>query len=292
MPQTVCSLCADKINDFFEYREMCSATNIQTRRLLGLPDENPKSVTGKKRKKVKHCPQIILISSISTNKILLNYQVGFKDMEAESILGDIGNDIDDKTGITDTKPSKKKYRKNAKGQKELIPATMIPSGKNKGLKNAVELKNSVALKNSVTFKNAVGRPRLLRQATGTGIYVGDNLIKEEDQIKEEIDDKTGIIDSGPSTSGSFTSGPSTSGQQKNAKKSKKKGISATVLGPDTPIDPGVPLLTLKEPNKRERIREMEHQKKLATTEKILNKYVLWMNKNLYLRYCNCKMVSF
>lgn len=37
MPHTVCGLCVDKINDFFEFREMCSATNRQTRRLLGLP---------------------------------------------------------------------------------------------------------------------------------------------------------------------------------------------------------------------------------------------------------------
>lgn len=156
---------------------------------------------------------------------------------------------------------------------------MIPSAKNKALKNAVSLKttislkNSVALKNAVTLKNAVGRPRLLRQATATGIYVGDNLIKEEDQIKEEIDDKTGIVDSGPSTSGFNTSGPSTS-NQKNAKKAKKKGASTSQAAAEIPVDLGVPLLTLKEPNKRERIRELEHQKKLATTEKILNKCVI------------------
>lgn len=37
MPQSVCQLCCDKINDFYEYRAMCAATNIQTRKLLGLP---------------------------------------------------------------------------------------------------------------------------------------------------------------------------------------------------------------------------------------------------------------
>lgn len=42
MPQTICTLCADKINDFFEYREMCGATNIQTRKLLGIALEVPK----------------------------------------------------------------------------------------------------------------------------------------------------------------------------------------------------------------------------------------------------------
>lgn len=36
MPQTMCCLCVDKINDFYEFREMCYATNVQTRKLLGL----------------------------------------------------------------------------------------------------------------------------------------------------------------------------------------------------------------------------------------------------------------
>lgn len=38
MPQQICSLCSDKINDFYEFREMCAATNEQTRKLLGLPE--------------------------------------------------------------------------------------------------------------------------------------------------------------------------------------------------------------------------------------------------------------
>ncbi|KAJ6640145.1 Zinc finger protein, partial [Pseudolycoriella hygida] len=42
MPQYICTLCVDKINDFFEYREMCGATNIQTRKLLGMPLESMK----------------------------------------------------------------------------------------------------------------------------------------------------------------------------------------------------------------------------------------------------------
>lgn len=33
----ICILCSDKINDFFEYRLMCKATNTQTREALGLP---------------------------------------------------------------------------------------------------------------------------------------------------------------------------------------------------------------------------------------------------------------
>ena len=40
MPQTVCTICYDKISDFYEYRLMCKATNIQTRKLLKLPLED------------------------------------------------------------------------------------------------------------------------------------------------------------------------------------------------------------------------------------------------------------
>lgn len=45
----MCTLCADKISDFYEFREMCQATNIQTRKLLNLPDPTkikaPKKIT-------------------------------------------------------------------------------------------------------------------------------------------------------------------------------------------------------------------------------------------------------
>ncbi|GAB0088309.1 hypothetical protein DMENIID0001_027110 [Sergentomyia squamirostris] len=39
--QKICNLCVDKINDFYEFREMCTATNLQTRERLGLPLEAP-----------------------------------------------------------------------------------------------------------------------------------------------------------------------------------------------------------------------------------------------------------
>ncbi|XP_067619244.1 uncharacterized protein [Eurosta solidaginis] len=45
MPQSACSLCVDKINDFYEFREMCYATDIQTRKLLGLKREIQKKNT-------------------------------------------------------------------------------------------------------------------------------------------------------------------------------------------------------------------------------------------------------
>lgn len=55
MPQSICQLCCDKINDFFEYREMCAATNVQTRQLLGLPETSavklPKATKGHKVEK-------------------------------------------------------------------------------------------------------------------------------------------------------------------------------------------------------------------------------------------------
>ncbi|XP_064549492.1 uncharacterized protein LOC135436040 [Drosophila montana] len=44
MPQTMCSLCVDKINDFYEFREMCFATNNQTRKLLGLKDVDSQKI--------------------------------------------------------------------------------------------------------------------------------------------------------------------------------------------------------------------------------------------------------
>lgn len=160
-------------------------------------------------------------------------QTGFNDMEGESILGDIGNDVDDKTGITDLNKPKKKYRK--KGQ--LLPptpsATMI-SSTSKNFKD----------------KNKVGRPRTQNKFNS----LDESLIKEEDYIKEEIDDKSGIL-YGPSTStGAIRPIPK--------KYYKKKG---SVGEPTNEL--GVPLLTLKEPNKRERKREIEHQKKLETLNK-------------------------
>lgn len=48
MPQSCCSLCSDKIDDFWEFREMCYATNAQTRKLLGLREQKTKSETKSK----------------------------------------------------------------------------------------------------------------------------------------------------------------------------------------------------------------------------------------------------
>uniref|UniRef100_A0A182PQ85 ZAD domain-containing protein n=1 Tax=Anopheles epiroticus TaxID=199890 RepID=A0A182PQ85_9DIPT len=41
MPQKICTLCVDKVNDFYEYRLMCASTNLQTRTILNLPPVYP-----------------------------------------------------------------------------------------------------------------------------------------------------------------------------------------------------------------------------------------------------------
>lgn len=41
MPQKCCGICSDKICDFFEFRLMCTSTDIQTRKILGLPPPSP-----------------------------------------------------------------------------------------------------------------------------------------------------------------------------------------------------------------------------------------------------------
>uniref|UniRef100_A0A182N9J7 ZAD domain-containing protein n=1 Tax=Anopheles dirus TaxID=7168 RepID=A0A182N9J7_9DIPT len=41
MPQEICPLCVDKVNDFYEYRLMCASTNLQTRTILNLPIVHP-----------------------------------------------------------------------------------------------------------------------------------------------------------------------------------------------------------------------------------------------------------
>lgn len=91
MPQRVCSMCFDKINDFHEYRQMCIATNIQTRKLLNLPPEQPKKAPKK-----------------MTNKT--------DDKSAESIFGIVGEDsaikVEPATKTTKTTKTSKKTKKS------------------------------------------------------------------------------------------------------------------------------------------------------------------------------------
>ncbi|XP_045541214.1 uncharacterized protein LOC106711555 [Papilio machaon] len=39
MPPLICELCVDKVNDFYEFSEMCKQTNMKTRLRLGLPPQ-------------------------------------------------------------------------------------------------------------------------------------------------------------------------------------------------------------------------------------------------------------
>ncbi|XP_052899033.1 uncharacterized protein LOC128305564 [Anopheles moucheti] len=41
MPQLICSLCVDKMNDFYEYRMMCETTDLEIRKILHLPMVQP-----------------------------------------------------------------------------------------------------------------------------------------------------------------------------------------------------------------------------------------------------------
>lgn len=45
MPQNICAICYDKINDFYEFRLMALHTENQTRKALGLRPHVPKSTT-------------------------------------------------------------------------------------------------------------------------------------------------------------------------------------------------------------------------------------------------------
>ncbi|XP_037819607.1 nucleoprotein TPR [Lucilia sericata] len=53
MPQSMCYLCVDKINDFYEFREMCYSTNAQTRKLLGLKNVKKPPVDIKPKVEIK-----------------------------------------------------------------------------------------------------------------------------------------------------------------------------------------------------------------------------------------------
>ncbi|XP_028158687.1 putative uncharacterized protein DDB_G0282133 isoform X2 [Ostrinia furnacalis] len=44
MPPLICELCVDKVNDFYEFVELCQRTNKRTRMRLGLPPQNPSRV--------------------------------------------------------------------------------------------------------------------------------------------------------------------------------------------------------------------------------------------------------
>lgn len=101
MPQSICQLCCDKINDFYEYREMCAATNTQTRKLLGLPVVTAKQAKISKRQKVE--------------------KIEFVDNE-ESIFGVLGDEVKiEGTSTSFGDKNQKKSKKSApKGRKTTV----------------------------------------------------------------------------------------------------------------------------------------------------------------------------
>lgn len=208
MPQSICTLCADKINDFFEYREMCGATNIQTRKLLGIPLE----VT--KRKKLTNDKVNILHSQVcnkSKQCVYLTNNVKQEiKLEGESILG-LGIEDDD---ITDNKTS------------------VSNSTIHNLVCNMISDLEYYIKKQILTKHRVKGRPKKKGNNSKKKVYFKDEDVKVEDEeIKTEI--------------------PSVRINNKNSKRLK--------IDVNKKVDQ-IPLLTLKEPNKRERRREIDAQK--------------------------------
>lgn len=54
MPQNICLMCSDKINDFFEFRTMAFNTESQTRQIIGLPKLESTSNIDEELKKAKN----------------------------------------------------------------------------------------------------------------------------------------------------------------------------------------------------------------------------------------------
>ncbi|XP_065073082.1 titin [Ochlerotatus camptorhynchus] len=80
MPQNICSLCVDKINDFYEYRLMCAATNLQTRTILNLNlveptrkllnfGELPKLEPSVKEEEKKDVKKVVEVATSSSSSI-------------------------------------------------------------------------------------------------------------------------------------------------------------------------------------------------------------------------------
>lgn len=104
MPQRICALCVDKINDFYEFREMCQATNIQTRKLLSLPDP----AKAKPTKKV----------TIKTDE----------DDDVESIFGIVGTDVKSKA---EPEVKQKSVQKSIKKSKKGATSTASITSENR-----------------------------------------------------------------------------------------------------------------------------------------------------------------
>lgn len=62
LPQNCCGICTDKICDFYEFRLMCTSTDIQTRRLLGLPPREERKAI------VKAEPPVLMPTLVAGSK--------------------------------------------------------------------------------------------------------------------------------------------------------------------------------------------------------------------------------
>lgn len=54
LPQNICLMCSDKINDFHEFRTMAYNTEMQTRQILGLPKLEPLGDINAEQQKTKN----------------------------------------------------------------------------------------------------------------------------------------------------------------------------------------------------------------------------------------------
>ncbi|XP_023309353.2 daf-12-interacting protein 1 [Lucilia cuprina] len=84
MPQSMCYLCVDKINDFYEFREMCYSTNAQTRKLLGL--KNVKKPTVDIKPKVEIKEESIVPTNNTANNFAANNKANRKRKPEEVAL--------------------------------------------------------------------------------------------------------------------------------------------------------------------------------------------------------------
>lgn len=143
MPQTMCGLCVDKINDFYEFREMCYATNSQTRKLLGLKAIKTPVADIKPKIEVKQEEEIVPtpISSKNGNRKRKADEVAVKEEATTSLFPKkklrFSNSSIVETDVKEEVPGmiKKKLRFTAASE-EIITTGTIFGNVNKKTKNS------------------------------------------------------------------------------------------------------------------------------------------------------------
>lgn len=136
MPQDICTLCCDKINEFHNFREMCYTTDIKTRKLLGLRGTISEMMTDitksihkdEKSKSIKELQEPangngITISTIINRKRRLNgSEQDFINISIQSNQNE-NVDIDNKkvcTSSMSNKPDSRRCRRKIKRVNHLI----------------------------------------------------------------------------------------------------------------------------------------------------------------------------